>query len=173
MNGDVDQEEEQYTPSFLRGREEQQPYTPSFLRGAARYPESIEGPYTPSFLRKEDPEAETPLKSFGRAALHEVVPTVAGVGASLLGAPAGIPGMLATGWAGYAVTKEAQESLLNTLGFDDSHQMAVNARTNPKSTFAGQLAPQLLTFRPGAATTAARVGGGALFGGIEAGREYL
>jgi len=173
MNGDVDQEEEQYTPSFLRGREEQQPYTPSFLRGAARYPESIEGPYTPSFLRKEEPEAETPLKSFGRAALHEVVPTVAGVGASLLGAPAGIPGMLATGWAGYAATKEAQEAVLNTLGFDDSHQMAVNARTNPKSTFAGQLAPQLLTFRPGAATTAARVGGGALFGGFEAGREYL
>jgi hypothetical protein len=134
------------------------------------------------------PKAETPLKSFVRAAAHEVVPTVAGIGTSFLGAPAwaagpvaGIGAMAATGMAGYTAAKAAQESVLPMIGMDDSQQLAINAQTNPKTTFAGELAPQLLGFGPGMARAGAgaleriapRILGGGFMGGMEAGREYL
>lgn len=127
------------------------------------------------------PEPETPLKTFGREAAHGVLPAAGGI---VAGAGAGaLAGSVVPGWgtlagavvgglAGAYATDKAQEAGLEALGYDDSQQRAANAEANPKSAFAGQLAPALATMRPDrAAPLAARGVSAGLMGGIEAGQE--
>lgn len=130
---------------------------------------------------KPEPEAEGEVASFLRRAAHETIPTLAGVGSSILAAPAlaggpwvGVPAMIGAGMAGYAATKKAQEALLPKVGIDDEAQLRANELANPKSSFAGEFVPQLLAGRPGLGLNLAnRALYGGLGGGFEAGRQYL
>ncbi len=127
------------------------------------------------------PQPEGPGATFGREAAHGVLPAaggfVAGAGA---GALAGsvvpgwgtVAGAIVGGLAGAYATDKAQEAGLEALGYDDSQQRAANAEANPKSSFAGQLAPAVAAMRPDRAAPAiARAASAGLMGGIEAGQE--
>jgi hypothetical protein len=119
------------------------------------------------------PEAEGALKTFGRAAAHQIIPGIGGVIGGFAGAPAGIPGVIAGGLAGYAGGSKLQDVSLKAMGFDDSQQMAVNAQTNPVASFGGEVAGALPFFGAGAATRAVRLAGAGIGAGIEAGSEYF
>lgn len=137
----------------------------------------------------DKPRAETPLKTFGREAAHGVLPAAGGLlagagGGALAGAAGGaiggpvgsaigaVGGAIVGGLAGAYGTDKVQEAALSELGYDDSQQRAANAQENPKSAFAGQMAPALATMRPDrAAGPALRAASGGLMGGIEAGQE--
>lgn len=141
------------------------------------------------------PEAEGAWTTAGREALHSAVPAAAGfvgMGAGAkLGAAAGAPlgplgaagGAIVGGIggmvAGSMAAHVAQEGALNAAGIDDSEQRALNREANPKSAFAGQMAPALAGMSPvgvggGLARQAAIRGTGAgVEAGFEAGQTYL
>lgn len=165
MNGDDEEEEER--PPFVQQAQQQQP--------AAR--EEL-----PPFVTKgQEPEAESAIGAFTRPLAHEVLPMavgaagmaaapiagriIGGAAGTLLGGPAGT---IAGGVLGGMAASYLQEKALNYLGYDDSHQQAVNAATHPIATTAGRIAGVLPFFGAGAAPAAVRAGGAALTGGIEA-----
>jgi hypothetical protein len=158
-------------------------------------------------------EKTSAIAAFGHGAERGVLPGLAGMGGmaggaafgaglGVLGGPAApvtVPlgavafGLLGGLGAGYA-TNAAQDYALSkmpetakALGQDEA-QRQLETKEHPYASFAGELAPQLLTLRPG--STAVRAGAGALervltkpvtgrvFGGtvgagLEAGRENL
>ena len=135
--------------------------------------------YFSQFVQPQEPEAEGKLGTAAREAVHGVIPgaggwagAAAGIAAgAALGAPEGgfgaIPGALIGGVLGYLGTSKAQESGLNALGFDDSMQRAVNAKTNPLSALAGEVGSQLPFVGAGAATRGARAIGAGFGAGLE------
>lgn len=134
------------------------------------------------------PQPEGELKTFGREAAHAVLPTAGGMVTAGAGAAAGaavgsvagpvgtaaggIVGGIAGMILGSMATDKVQDYGLEQLGFDDSQQRAANIQENPKSAFAGGLAPALATMSPaGGAKAVERVAGAGLMGGFEAGQE--
>lgn len=164
--------------------------------------------YLDSLPQKEQPKEETSaLKAFGKSAVESAVPATTGLYAAGQGArlgfsvPAPLPvkvggaivGGLAGGVAGGMLGEEAQqfagkyipEQFKEQLGFG-KEQRALETKENPYASFAGQLAPNLAFFRPGAVAPivdqagktlvgsgAQRVMMGAAGGGIEAGTELV
>src|SRR5262245_39416561 len=93
------------------------------------------------------PQAEGPIKTFGRAAVHSVLPGIAGVAAA--GAVTGaLEGSVVPGWgtvagaivggaaAAYGASK-LQDAGMKELGVDDSTQLAANAEARPYASFGG------------------------------------
>ena len=131
------------------------------------------------------PEAEGMLATGLRKAAHTVLPAAAGLaavpagiaGGALLGLPAGgwgaIPGAVIGGVGAFMGASALQETALKAMGFDDSHQQAVNAKTNPMSSLAGEIAGTLPFAGVGAATTAVRAGSAVAGGLLEAGGQML
>jgi hypothetical protein len=127
------------------------------------------------------PQPESELQTFGREAAHAVVPAaggfIAGAGAGAL-AGSVVPGWgtlggaIVGGLAGAFGADWAQDKALKAAGFDDTAQRQANLEANPKSAFAGQLAPAAAAMRfDRAAPIVARAISGGLMGGIEAGQE--
>jgi hypothetical protein len=125
------------------------------------------------------PEAEGMLASGLRSFAHEAPAVVAGAAGALYGAGAGaaagpvgaiaggVGGAIAGGFGGAAIA----DTGLKALGYDDSHQRAVNEKANPWSSAIGQGLAQVLGFGAGTASTAARLAGAGIGGGIEAGAQ--
>jgi hypothetical protein len=133
---------------------------------------------------KEQPKAESLPGTFTREALHSAVPAAggmltAGAAGALAGTlGAGPVGTFLGGLAGMIVgsmaTDKVQEYALDQIGFDDAEQRAANMAENPKTSFAGGLAPALATMSPVKGVQLAQRGiGGGLMGGFEAGQELL
>ncbi len=130
---------------------------------------------------QDKPQPESELQTFSREAAHAVVPAAGGF---IAGAGAGaLAGSVVPGWgtlagavvgglAGAYGTDWAQDKVLKASGYDDSAQRQANLEVNPKSAFAGQLAPAAAAMRfDRAAPIVARAISGGLMGGIEAGQE--
>lgn len=162
--------------------------------------------YFDSLSPKEQPKEETSaLKAFGKSAVESTVPATTGLYAAGQGArlgfaiPAPLPakvlgavaGGLVGGIGGGMLGEEAQqfvgqyipEGFKEQLGFG-KEQRAQETTEHPYASFAGQLAPNLAFFRPGAVapivdqagktilgSSAQRAMMGAAGGGIEAGTE--
>jgi hypothetical protein len=119
------------------------------------------------------------LASGLRSFAHEAPAVVAGAAGAMYGAGAGavagpvgafaggVGGALAGGFGGAAVA----DTGLKALGFDDSTQRAINEKANPWSSAIGQGLAQVLGFGAGTASTAARLAGAGIGGGIEAGSQ--
>lgn len=129
----------------------------------------------------DQPPSEGAVKTFGRAAAHGVVPgagAIAGAeaGAELgsFGGPVGaFAGAVVGGIAGAYLGSKAQQVGMDELGYDDSQQMAANAREHPVAEFAGEMAPAVATMRPDRAATLLQRGvSGAVMGGLEGVQEY-
>lgn len=140
--------------------------------------------------------ADAALHGAERAAIPTAGATAGGAGGAVLGGelgllggplapitvPAGaIGGGLAGGFGGGALTNWLQEqaakfvpeSMKAKIG-QSKAQVAKEERQHPTATFAGELAPSLLAFRPSAAVPLAERGLGAGLGGaFEGGRELL
>lgn len=162
--------------------------------------------YFDSLSQKEQPKEETSaLKAFGKSAVESAVPATTGLYAAGQGARLGfavpgplpvkvggaIVGGLVGGIGGGMAGEEAQQFVgkyipdeyKEQLGFG-KEQRALETKENPYASFAGQLAPNLAFFRPGAVAPivdqagktilgsgAQRAMMGAAGGGIEAGTE--
>lgn len=123
---------------------------------------------------REPPEAQGALKTFGKAAARNVVPTAGGLAAAAAGADvgAGIGGAIGSvaGPAGagfgagaggllggiYAYSKgseavsDLQDWLLSKVGLgEDKVQTAANAEAHPYAQMAGEIAPSLALLQPG------------------------
>ena len=150
-----------------------------------------------SHLEGKKPAQTSAAKAFGKSAVESAAPSVGGfagavAGAELtapLGAPlgplgvagAGLVGALAGGYSGAAIVGKAQSAIMSqvpenvkaSLGFGQQ-QRAAETKQHPYASFAGELAPNLLTMRPGTGVAAkARALYGAAGAGIEAGSEYI
>lgn len=135
---------------------------------------------------QQRPDAETPLATGVREAAHAAAPAggglvAAGIGAAY-GAPLGPAGAIAGGIIGMVggsvATDYIQDKALKALGFNDDAQRAANIEANPKSAFAGGLAPAVATMSPivaggKAAQVIQRGVGAGMMGGFEAGQEYI
>src|SRR5262249_45798354 len=113
-----------------------------------------------------EPEAEGALATGLRRAAHEIIPMAAGAAGFVAGLPLGGVGAFGTSALAGAGASYLQEKALSALGYDDSHQQAVNAKEHPIASTVGGVAGVLPFFGPGAARLGARVGGAALVGGI-------
>ena len=133
-----------------------------------------------------EPEAEGPIKTFVRQAAHAALPSIAAIrtGAQIggaigtavggpIGTALGIVGGGVVGLGAGYLAGQVQETGAKLLGYDDSHQLAINAKTNPNASLLGELAPAAATLSPRGATILARGAGGIAMGGLEAGGEYL
>ena len=113
---------------------------------------------------EKDSETST-LEALGHGVLRGALPAAAGIvsggAGAVLGAPAGpagaIAGGLGLGFAGSAAAAAAQEEFLKAhpelakaLGLDEE-SAAKEAKAHPYASMAGELAPNLLAFRPSAA----------------------
>jgi hypothetical protein len=140
---------------------------------AARYAEAQQPPddLVP-YEEYRPPEAEGKLMTAGREAAHSALPAAGGMlagaaagaaGGAMFGLPGMIGGGLLGGLAGGFGTSAVQEETLKAIGFDDSHQRAVNAEANPWSAAGGQLLAAAAGGSPfGVARTAAStIGAGA------------
>jgi len=114
--------------------------------------------------REQEPETST-LAALGHGALRGALPAAAGIiggaGGATVGAAAGpvgiIGGGLAGGFGASAAASAAQEEFLNAhpefakaLGIDTA-TAAKEAKEHPYASMAGELAPNLLAFRPSGA----------------------
>src|SRR5436190_8474495 len=135
----------------------------------------VEQPEPSAPAAQPEPPAEGMLATGVRAAAHAVLPTIASIPAFVAGSatPLGPVGGLAAGAAAFTGAHAVQESALKLMGFDDSQQQAVNARTNPWSATAGDLASAVVPFGAGPARLATRAIGAVAGAGLEAGSEYL
>jgi len=148
------------------------------------------------------------LAAFGKSALSSVIPTTTGmagaipgmrigatagsifgpVGTLVGGAVGGIAGGIGGGYVGEKLqevgTSAIPEQTKESFGFGQQ-QRALETKQHPKASFAGQLAPSLAFFRPGAikpildkagdtimGPTTQRIAMGSVGGGIEAGTQY-
>ena len=137
----------------------------------------------------KEPESEGQLMTAGRELAHGLAPMAAGAfTGARIGAPAGaaigtaiapgigtaIGGLIGGGigaiGGGYAAST-AQESSLKAMGFDDSQQRAVNAKTNPLSSLAGEAGSAAIAFSPRAVPLLTRAGSALITGGVEAGTQ--
>lgn len=143
--------------------------------------------FDPNEYLSSKPAAEGVVGTFGRAAAKGVVPAVGALPAMFAGAEAGgalgslagpvgaavgafAGGALGGFGAGYYIQR-AQQAILDKLGIAPVSQDVANEEANPMASFTGGLAPNFIAFGGGAATKAARLLGGAAFGGLEAGQE--
>lgn len=133
------------------------------------------------FDEEDQPQAESATKTFGRAAAHGVVPGAGAIAGAELGAELGafggpigsFAGAVLGGLGGAYAGSKAQQVGMDELGYDDSQQMAANAREHPIAEFAGEMAPAVATMRPDrAATISQRALSGAVMGGLEGVQEY-
>ena len=112
----------------------------------------------------QEPETST-MAALGHGVLRGALPAAAGIvsggAGAVLGAPAGpagvIAGGLGAGFAGSAAAAAAQEKFLEahpelakTLGLDAA-TAAKEAQQHPYASMTGEIAPNLLAFRPSAA----------------------
>ena len=130
----------------------------------------------------KEPEAEDALMSGARALGHAVLPGAAflpgmeagaAIGSAVLPGVGTVAGGLIGGLATSALASKAQESGLSAMGFDDSHQQAINAQTHPYATFAGEMAGAAASFGAGATRPAVRAFGALAGSGLEALQEKM
>lgn len=156
---------------------------------------------------KSEPEPTSALAAFGKSAVESIVPSTTGLIAAGKGARMGmaLPGPLPVkvvgavgggllgGVAGGMLGEEAQqfagkyipEEFKKELGMDTA-QRALETKEHPYASFAGQLAPNLAAFRPGAVAPIVNEAGKTILGsgaqralmggagaGIEAGTELV
>lgn len=127
------------------------------------------------------PEPESQVGAGVRSFIHAIPGTLGGIaGGALAGGAAGmlgagpvgsvvgaIGGALAGGFAG----EKVKETGLNLIGFDDSHQLAVNAAEHPWTTAGAAAGAMALGGGASGASKAARYLGGGIGGALETGRE--
>jgi hypothetical protein len=125
-----------------------------------------------SGFRPAQPEAEGTFGHIARTVAHNILPGLAGVGGGILGAAGGLPGAIAGGVGSYMGAHALQEGALNLLGFDDSQQQAVNAKSNPKTQIAAEVLSAAPFFGVGAAPKIVRAGGAAIGTALEGFNQY-
>jgi len=153
---------------------------------------------------KPAPKETSGAAAFGKSAVESTLPSVGGFAGAVAGAEAGgtlgtavapmlgpaapagpvigaLGGGLVGGFGGAALVGKAQEAIMSavpenikaSLGFG-KEQRAAEEQQHPYASFAGQLAPNLLTMKPGLGVAAkARALYGAAGAGIEAGQELV
>jgi hypothetical protein len=160
-----------------------------FDRFDRQQPENYFDRFDTTQQQQAQPEAESALGTFLRGAKETGIAGAGAYAAGQVGArlagrylgaalgsfagPVGtVGGMLAGGYAA--------ERALSALGFDDSHQRAVNAKEHPYAAIAGETAGILPIFGPGGIARAGaglveratpRVVGGVAMGGLEGARQ--
>jgi len=143
------------------------------------------------------PQAEGPLKSFVRHAANAIVPGVSalagagageeigtaagaalgsmvapGPGTAVGGAVGGFVGAGAGALVNAYLAKRAQDKTKEALGLDDSTQMALDAKANPKSSGAGDIAGSMVGMNPLTPASLVQRGAAGLVGaGMEAGQQ--
>ena len=128
------------------------------------------------------PAPESQFMTGVRSFLHGLPGAVGGVAAGAVaggvgGAVGGFPGMLGGailgGVAGGFAGEKGKEVALNLLGFDDSHQRAVNAKEHPWTAAGAEAATAVVGGTTGAVRQGARLISGGVGGGFEAGRQLV
>ena len=132
------------------------------------------------------PEAETPFWTGARKFVHTIPAALGGIaGGAAAGAAAGaalgsgvpgfgtLAGALAGGIAGGFLGETVKDQALKAIGIDQSEaaQLAVNAKANPLSSFAGELATIPLGGGLGRVPAATRAGAALIGGGFELGSQ--
>jgi len=191
------------------------PYSVSLPDGrTVQFPDNVSHEQAASIIKQQlgdlTPPPPEPTTStggaFGHGILQGILPSAAGIIAGGAGAAAGaaagpvgtVIGGLAAGTAASSAVSAAQEAFLKDhphfadfLGLSEE-QRAAEEKTHPYASMAGEIAPNLLAFRPStqmfrsiasaatpeakAAITAARINAGinvGIGGGMEAGQEAM